>query len=91
VRGLRCAAPGPPGGRSGAAAVDIRPEVEAAGDRGTQARFAGTAWTGCRSWYRTGTGRNVANWPGCIREYARRTRRVDPADYVLIRGGSEKS
>ena len=36
----------------GAAAIDVRPEVEAASDRAVQARFAGTAWTRCDSWYR---------------------------------------
>ena len=36
----------------GAAAIDVRPEVEAASDREVQARFDGTAWTRCDSWYR---------------------------------------
>ena len=39
-------------GDRGAAAIDVRPEVEAASDRALQARFAGTAWTRCDSWYR---------------------------------------
>jgi len=69
---------------SGAAAIDVRPEVEAASDREVQARFAGTAWTRCDSWYRDGAGRIVANWPGYMREYAQRTRTLDPAQYQLI-------
>src|SRR5947199_10866947 len=32
---------------SGAAAIDVRPEVEAASDRKVQARLAGTAGTAC--------------------------------------------
>ncbi len=36
----------------GAGAIEVRREVEAASDRATQARFAGTAWTRCDSWYR---------------------------------------
>ena len=48
----------------GAAAIDIRPEVEAESDRLVQARFAGTAWTRCDSWYRDEHGRIVTNWPG---------------------------
>ncbi len=36
----------------GARAVEVRAEVEAASDRALQARFAGTAWTRCDSWYR---------------------------------------
>jgi hypothetical protein len=62
----------------GAAAIDVRPEVEAASDRDVQQRFCGTAWTGCDSWYRDGSGRVVANWPGYMREYAKRTRHARP-------------
>lgn len=68
---------------SGAAAISVRPEVEAASDREVQARFAGTAWTGCDSWYRTDDGRIVANWPGYMREYVARTAEIDPSEYVL--------
>jgi cation diffusion facilitator CzcD-associated flavoprotein CzcO len=35
-----------------AAAIVVRPKVEAASDREVQAAFAGTAWTQCDSWYR---------------------------------------
>jgi cation diffusion facilitator CzcD-associated flavoprotein CzcO len=69
---------------NGAAAIEVRPEVEAAGDRALQARFAGTAWTRCDSWYRDGTGRIVANWPGYMREYRKRTQVLDPEEYRLI-------
>ncbi|WP_189932273.1 flavin-containing monooxygenase [Streptomyces sulfonofaciens] len=70
--------------RQGAAALDVRPEVQEAGRRALQARFAGTAWAQCASWYRTADGRHIANWPGYMREYARRTGRLDPDEYVLI-------
>jgi cation diffusion facilitator CzcD-associated flavoprotein CzcO len=69
---------------AGAAAIAVRPDVEAASDRGTQERFAGTAWLECDSWYRDETGRIVANWPGYMREYAELTERLDPAEYELI-------
>jgi cation diffusion facilitator CzcD-associated flavoprotein CzcO len=69
----------------GAAAVDVRPEVEEAYDREVQSRFAGTAWTQCDSWYRNEGGRVVANWPGYMREYAAATARFDPSDYRLVR------
>jgi hypothetical protein len=72
VRGLR------------AAAIEVRPEVEAASDREVQARFNGTAWTACNSWYRDRQGRIVANWPGYMREYAERLRVLDPNEYELI-------
>ena len=67
----------------GSRKLDVRPEVEAASDRATQARFRGTAWTDCDSWYRDGDGRIVANWPGYMRDYLERTRTFDPAEFVF--------
>jgi cation diffusion facilitator CzcD-associated flavoprotein CzcO len=67
-----------------AGAIEVRPEVEAASDREVQARFNGTAWTACNSWYRDRRGRIVANWPGYMREYGERLRRLDPTEYELI-------
>jgi len=64
-----------------AGAIEVLPEVEAASDRALQARFAGTAWTDCDSWYRTEDGRIVANWPGYMREYLEQTRNLDPAEF----------
>jgi len=69
---------------AGASAIEVRAEVEEASDREVQSRFAGTAWTGCNSWYQDGSGRIVANWPGYMAEYARLTRTLDPAQYRLI-------
>ena len=68
----------------GAAAIEIRPEVEAASDRALQARFAGTAWTQCDSWYRDDSGRIVTNWPGYMREYVAATATLDPSDFTLL-------
>jgi len=68
---------------AGAAAISVKPEVEARSDAEVQARFAGTAWTECDSWYRTEGGRIVANWPGYMREYAELTAELDPAEYDL--------
>jgi cation diffusion facilitator CzcD-associated flavoprotein CzcO len=69
---------------AGAAAIDVRPEVESASDREVQAHFAGTAWTQCDSWYRNEAGRTIANWPGYMFEYGKRTELLDPADFQLI-------
>ena len=69
---------------SGAAAISVRPDVAAASDRDLQARFAGTAWTSCDSWYRDDGGRIVANWPGYMREYVARTRVLNARDYTLV-------
>ena len=72
--------------RHGAAAIDVRPEVEAASDREVQERFPGTAWTRCDSWYRDDAhgGRIVTNWPGYMVEYLRRTRELDATEYELV-------
>jgi cation diffusion facilitator CzcD-associated flavoprotein CzcO len=67
-----------------AAAIDVRPEAEARTDREVQARFAGTAWTRCDSWYRDETGRIVANWPGYMRQYEERVRTLDPSEFTLV-------
>ena len=73
----------------GAAAIDVRPEVEAAFDREVQASFAGTAWTHCSSWYRDDQGRIVANWPGYMREYLERTQVLDPTEWVFLEPARE--
>jgi cation diffusion facilitator CzcD-associated flavoprotein CzcO len=67
-----------------AAAIEVREEVEAASDRELQARFNGTAWVSCDSWYRNQSGRIVANWPGYMREYSERVREIDPSEYRLV-------
>jgi cation diffusion facilitator CzcD-associated flavoprotein CzcO len=67
-----------------AAAIEVRPEVEAASDRVLQARFAGTAWTQCDSWYRDENGRIVTNWPGYMREYLQQTRELDASEYSFM-------
>ena len=65
--------------------VEVRPEVEAASDRALQARFDGTAWTACDSWYKDEGGRIVANWPGYMGEYVEATRTFAPEQYAFAR------
>ncbi|HTR88566.1 MAG TPA: NAD(P)/FAD-dependent oxidoreductase [Solirubrobacteraceae bacterium] len=69
--------------RRGGGSIEVRPEVQEAGDREMQARFPGTAWTRCDSWYRNERGRIVTNWPGYMREYAQRTRELDEREYAI--------
>jgi cation diffusion facilitator CzcD-associated flavoprotein CzcO len=69
------------------AGVEVKREVEQASDAETQARFAGTAWTDCDSWYRDAQGRIVANWPGYMREYLERTQGFDPGEYEFTASG----
>jgi cation diffusion facilitator CzcD-associated flavoprotein CzcO len=70
--------------RRGAAAIDVRADVEAASDADVQSAFAGTAWTRCDSWYRTPDGRIVANWPHYMRDYFERTRELDPDEFEFL-------
>jgi hypothetical protein len=70
--------------RTRAGGIEVREAVEAAGDRAVQARFAGTAWTRCDSWYRDPSGRIVANWPGYMHEYVSATSRLEPSEYRLL-------
>jgi cation diffusion facilitator CzcD-associated flavoprotein CzcO len=70
--------------RRDAAAIAVRPEVEAASDAEVQGSFAGTAWTRCDSWYRTPDGRIVANWPHYMRDYFERTRELDPDEFEFL-------
>lgn len=67
-----------------AAAIEVRADVEAASDRALQARFAGTAWQQCDSWYRDENGRIVTNWPGYMREYLAQTRQLDAGEYSFV-------
>jgi cation diffusion facilitator CzcD-associated flavoprotein CzcO/acetyl esterase/lipase len=71
--------------RSGVRTLAVRPEVAARFDAEIQERLARSVWTGCRSWYRTASGRVVNNWPGTMREYGRRTRRFDVTEYETTR------
>ena len=70
--------------RAVGAALEVRADVEAASDRALQARFAGTAWMACDSWYKDETGRIVTNWPGYMHEYFRAVSRLDPDDFTLV-------
>jgi cation diffusion facilitator CzcD-associated flavoprotein CzcO len=62
--------------------LEVRADIAAAFDAEMQRRLAGSVWTGCDSWYRTGSGRVVTNWPGMASEYRSRTARLARTDYV---------
>jgi len=72
-----------------ARAIEVRREVHDASDRALQARFQGTAWVRCDSWYRDESGRIVANWPGYMREYLEQTQTLDPGEYAFATGRKE--
>ena len=66
------------------AAVEPRPEAQAAFVAEVDRRMADTVWTsGCRSWYLDETGRNSALWPGSVGSFRRRVAPFDPAEYRL--------
>ena len=64
--------------------VEVREDVMRAYNDRLQRRLRGTVFAGgCTSWYLDRHGRNTQNWPGTTLEFRRRTRRLDPAEYVL--------
>ncbi|MBX5441163.1 MAG: NAD(P)/FAD-dependent oxidoreductase [Solirubrobacteraceae bacterium] len=71
---------------TGAAALEPRPEAQAAYVAEMDARSRGTVWTsgGCRSWYLDATGRNSTLWPGSSFAFARRLARLRPEELALI-------
>ena len=69
--------------RPNVASLEVRAEVEERYDRELQARLGHSVWSGCTSWYRQENGRVSTNWPGLVTEYDRRTRVLDPADYLV--------
>jgi hypothetical protein len=70
---------------SGAAAIDVRPEAQAASTRAVQERLRGSVWNtgGCASWYLDANGTNAVIWPGSTWTYKRRTMRFDAEAYAV--------
>ncbi|WP_460066566.1 flavin-containing monooxygenase [Streptomyces sp. YKOK-I1] len=71
----------------GRAALDARPGAVDAWNARVQERMKRTVWNtgGCTSWYLDANGRNTTVWPGTTSEFRRATRRVDLAEYELLR------
>ncbi|MEU9671420.1 NAD(P)/FAD-dependent oxidoreductase [Streptomyces bobili] len=71
----------------GRAALDARPSAVHAWNRRVQDRMRRTVWNtgGCTSWYLDAGGRNTTIWPGTTSEFRRATRRVDLAEYEVLR------
>lgn len=72
--------------RTGAAALDARPEAVRAWNAELQRRMGRTVWQtgGCRSWYMDASGRNTTLWPGTTAEYRRATRTLRPEEYETV-------
>ncbi|MER5585538.1 NAD(P)/FAD-dependent oxidoreductase [Streptomyces asoensis] len=84
---LLAGSPGPGGTGRGRAALDARPSAVHAWNRRVQERMKRTVWNtgGCTSWYLDANGRNTTVWPGTTAEFRRATRRVDLAEYEVLR------
>jgi cation diffusion facilitator CzcD-associated flavoprotein CzcO len=67
----------------GVAAVEPRPEAQAAFVAEVDRRMAHTVWVagGCQSWYLDETGRNSTLWPGSVGAFRRRVERFRPEEY----------
>ena len=68
-------------------ALDARPAAVRAWNHRVQERMKRTVWNtgGCTSWYLDANGRNSTIWPGTTTEFRRATRRVDLAEYEVLR------
>ncbi|MEU8822376.1 NAD(P)/FAD-dependent oxidoreductase [Streptomyces sp. NPDC048636] len=70
----------------GKVALDARPSAVRAYNDMVQRRMERTVWNsgGCDSWY-LDNGRNTTLWPGTTSEFKKVTRRVDLAEYQVLR------
>jgi hypothetical protein len=62
--------------------VDVRPEAEKRYNDELSADLERTVWTQCDSYFRSPTGRIVTQWPYTELEYARRTWRLRPREWL---------
>jgi cation diffusion facilitator CzcD-associated flavoprotein CzcO len=70
---------------TGAGAVEVRADAQAAFVDEVQSRMQRTVWMrgGCASWYLDASGHNTTLWPGSTWGYRLRTRRFDPSCHVM--------
>ncbi len=66
--------------------VEVRPEVEKRYNERLSADLERTVWTQCDSYFRSPTGRIVTQWPYTELEYARRTWRLRPREWLHRNG-----
>jgi cation diffusion facilitator CzcD-associated flavoprotein CzcO len=71
---------------AGFAAVEPRPEAQAAFVADVDRRMRGTVWVsgGCRSWYLDATGRNSTLWPDTTYRFRQRVARFRPDEYQSV-------
>ncbi|WP_432747024.1 NAD(P)/FAD-dependent oxidoreductase [Streptomyces sp. JH002] len=79
-----------PGGEPGGVALDPSPDALRVWNARMRGKLARTVWeTGCDSPYLDDEGRDVTHWPGTTTEFRRATRRVDLAEYRVVRAVRE--
>lgn len=76
-----------PPGLGGRAALAVRTSAVHAWNDKVQERMKRTVWNtgGCNSWYLDENGVNTTIWPGTTTEFRGATRRVDLAEYEVVR------
>ncbi|MFF4017975.1 flavin-containing monooxygenase [Streptomyces sp. NPDC001843] len=76
----------------GRVALDARADAVRAWNHKVQERMRPTVWNtgGCTSWYLDSSGRNTTIWPGTTAEFRRATRRVELAEYRVVRQTATK-
>jgi hypothetical protein len=71
--------------------LDVRPEAEKHYNERLSADLERTIWTQCDSYFRSPTGRIVTQWPYTELDYARRTWRLRPRDWLHRTGAAPAS
>jgi hypothetical protein len=71
--------------------LEVRPEAERRFNDEISAELEQTVWTQCGSYFRSPAGRIVTQWPYKEIEYARRTWRVRPRDWIHRTNGQSPS
>jgi cation diffusion facilitator CzcD-associated flavoprotein CzcO len=71
--------------------LEVRPEAERQFNTEISAELEQTVWTQCGSYFRSPGGRIVTQWPYNELEYARRTWRLRPGDWIHRTNGHRPS
>ncbi len=71
--------------------LEVRPEVERRYNEQLSADLDRSVWTQCESYFRSPTGRIVTQWPYSELEYARRTWRLRPQEWIHRTGAPRRA
>ena len=76
--------------RRGIGRIEVRRDAQEAYNAHIQRRLVRSVWNtgGCSSWYLDATGKNTTIWPYFTWRYWQKTRRFDPAPYLLSNGAA---